>query len=288
LRPDVSADPSAASGQALDVTGFGRWTWILAFACVVTSAGCWQEVPYDPATRPPRQSSNAHPAETQAAPADDIFGGNESETPPSDSTAVDAGPAAPIEPAGSAAPPTSEAPPKPAVTDAERLAAWNLASHWALAAAYAGRGRPAAEYATHLNQASAAAQELGIVLPTLPAPPDSGKLAADMATALRASAGAELANAIGNRLDAAAAGAARLAITSHVLLLVYTPLEPDAPALAREIREAGIASKLPPELWQPLVDLVTRRSEYEAVKTAVLALPKTVGKHYSDAAAGGL
>jgi hypothetical protein len=284
LRPDVSVD--------LEVTGVSRWAWGLVLMAVATASGCWKEVDYNPATRPPRQSSADADAgdlgqgdsEIGEPKATDIFGGDDGEGS-TNATAVDT---APIEPAIPPVSSSNDPPTKTPVTGAERLAAWNLANNWALSAAMAGRGLPAERYAKFLQQASAAAQELGLVLPELPAPPDAEQLAADMATALRAGTGAALAEAVGDRLDAAAAGAARLAITAHVLLLVYTPLEADAPTLARELREAGVASRLPPELWQPLVDLVSRRSLYEPVKTAVLALPKNVAKHYADAAAGGL
>jgi hypothetical protein len=291
-------DQSARQGGILSSAGRSNaagWAWALVLGAIATSGGCWQEVTYDPATRPPRQSSSdasedgsrGDPVGTGETVATDIFGGDVSGGEPVDAGPIDAAPTAPAE---AAVPPgsTGGAMPAPSVTATQRETAWSLASNWAFAAAYAGRGRPTAEYAALLDQASAAAQELGIVLPELPAPPDPKRLAADMATALRGRAGEELASAVGHRLDAAAAGATRLAITAHVLLLVYTPLEADAPTLARELREAGVASQLPPELWQPLVELVSRRSEYETVKSAVRALPQKIRKHYADAAAGGL
>jgi hypothetical protein len=282
-RPDVSADP--------DVTALGRWIWAIVLSGLAAAGGCWQEVPYDPAARPPRQASTEVgngdvqrvPAESGSSDANEIFGGDD----PSETMPVEAAPVESVAPVERVAPPSEAAPPRPAVTAAQRQAAWTLATDWSIAAARAGRGQPPAEYATDLQRAGQAAQELGLVLPELPAPPDATRLAADMATALRGGSGAALTDAIGQRLDAAAAGAAELAITAHVLLLVYTPLEADAPAIARELREAGAASQLPSELWQPLVDLVTRRSEYVPVRDAVILLRKNVAQHYATAAAHG-
>jgi hypothetical protein len=268
------------------------WPCTLALAALAPAGGCWQEVPYDPATRPPRQSStvlenddlNAVPGDSGESEAGDIFGGDD----PSNATPVDPPPVESAAPVESVVPPNGAATPRPTVTVAQRQAVWTLATDWSIAAALSGRGQPPMEYAEYLQRAGQAAQELGIVLPELPTPPDAKRIAADMAGALRGGSGAALADAIGQRLDAAAAGAARLAITAHVLLLVYTPLEADAPAIARELREAGAASQLPPELWRPLVDLVSRRSEYEPVKAAVFALRQKVADHYAAISTNGL
>ena len=261
--------------------------WAVALAVLTAATGCWKEVAYDPSTRPPRKSTTAAGVdETPAVPPDsgesatsDIFGGEDS----SGMAPVDASPANPAVPVAPVVPPSDVAEPRPPVAMAERQTAWTLASEWSIAAAMSGRGLPPAQYAEQLAKAGQAAQELGIVMPAMPKPPGK-QLATDVAAALRSSAGGELATEIGSRLDAQAAAATRLAVTARRMLLIYTPLEADAPALARELREAGAASQLPAELWQPLVDLVSRRSEYELVKQAVFALRKSVAAHYAGTA----
>jgi hypothetical protein len=266
--------------------------WTIVVAAVATAGGCWQEVSYDPATRPPRQSSIAAgeddvpmvPGESSDPLENDIFGGDDPlETTPVNAAPVESGP-----PVAPAVRPRDGAIDRPPVTAAERQVAWTLANNWSVAAAMSGAGLSPDQYAEPLAKAGQAAQELGLVLPELPTPPDADRLAADVAAALRGGAGAELATAIGNRLDAAAAAATRLAVTGRVLLLIYKPLEADAPTLARELREAGVASQLPDKLWQPLADLVSRRSEYEPVQQAVISLRQNVEKHFAAAAAKGL
>ena len=102
---------------------------------------------------------------------------------------------------------------------------------------------------------------------------------ATVLAALQTGAGAELTAAIAKRTDDAAGAAARLALESHRLLLVYTPQSEEAADAAAAIRSAGEQSQLPAELWQPLADLLDRRAAFKSVRGAVFALHKAVAEH---------
>jgi hypothetical protein len=109
-----------------------------------------------------------------------------------------------------------------------------------------------------------------------------------VATALREGVGVEFAATIAERLDDEAGAATRVAMLTHALLLSYSPrtvTEADAAALGRELAEAGAASQLPAELWQPVVDLLNRQADFDAVKAAAFALRQHVAEQLAKRAA---
>jgi hypothetical protein len=105
------------------------------------------------------------------------------------------------------------------------------------------------------------------------------KREAVVAIALRQGVGAELATAIGERLDPQAKAAARLAVTAYAALLAYDPLDGELARTAAAVRDAGEASQLPAESWEPVVDQLSRRPEFGPVKDAVFEMRRNVAKH---------
>jgi hypothetical protein len=175
---------------------------------------------------------------------------------------------------------SQDAAPTPA-SPADRQHAWALASNWSLAAAVYAKGFDSPRYQPYLDKAGLAAATLDIDMPALPSANVEENREAAVVAALVEGGGAELVATIEERLDPAAAAAAKLAIYAHVLLLAYSPASTETSALATTIRTAGTASELPLELWQPLAELVERRADFDDVKVAVFAMQKDVAAHLS-------
>ena len=280
-------------------------SWCAAgLLAVIASAGCWDEVHYDPAART-TQSTSKPPAvdSTEAAAESDTDGvGSDVEPTPADDGGLspfESDVSSPDEPEGDesldpqdVSPPIETAEPPiaiemnptppatmPAPTSVDRQRAWTLASDWGLAAAGYAKGLDADRYELYLGTAGEAADALGIALPPLPTAEDPDEVQAAIAEGFRTGVGAELESAIAERVDAAAGAAARLALNAHLLLLTYTPDGSTVWGDAVDLRDAGAASQLPPELWRPLVELLERRAEFVDVRTAVFALRDGVAAH---------
>jgi hypothetical protein len=164
----------------------------------------------------------------------------------------------------------------PPITRKQRLDAWTVASGWSLAVAIHAKGLDAERYASFLADAEQAAEALQVGLPPLPTASGGESLTLAAAQSLRRAAAAELADPLRRLLDDRAGASAQLAIRSHLLLLAYSPQGADFAADARALRDAGRASGLPAELWQPLVGLVDDRADFVAVRRAVFDLHQRV------------
>jgi hypothetical protein len=221
--------------------------------------------------QPPAASPEPFPAES--SPSTDPFETEAFETPP-------AAPPSPVIPAVSTTPidlPADAASVRTA-TPHELLLVWRVANKWSLAAAAYAKGLELSRYEPMQKEAAAAAAELGVELPALPTAED-GKLDVVVIESLRSGAGAHLATTVLERFGSQAGAEARLAIASHVLLLVYTPHDSAAASHAAPLRAAGEGSGLPAELWQPLVELVEKRAEFVPVRSAVFELDRRVEEH---------
>jgi hypothetical protein len=251
-----------------------RWR-VLSLGLAAVCVGCWEEIHYSP---------SATPASA------DVDSSRETDETPTAAADADAVPTAviesiPFEPTTSAAPPAdSSASVEPAATPHQRLLAWRAASKWSLAAAvYAKRLEPA-RYEPLQQEAAAAASELDLELPALPTTEDETEREAAVIEGLRTGVGIQLADAVEERFGAQAGAAARLAVSSHLLLLVYSPQEPDAVSHASALREAAEAAELPADLWQPLIALLESQAEYLPVRGAVFELHRQVEEHLGQAA----
>jgi hypothetical protein len=279
-------------------------------------AGCWEEVKHQSqppgavasrdepdAERSPGATDVGQPGPAEDDPgetitASELFGDEPAPPPPIEAVVVDPPPsidqpvvddggddAIVVEPdetlTGETPVVPVEAPTIGAITAAERLDAWVVASEWSLAAAIAAKGFEADKYEPNLTKAQRAAAALGVELPPLPAIDDPEQRVAETINALRNDSAADLADALARRIDPAAGKAARLAINTNLLLLWYTQSGADAISASVSIQAAGEASDLPPELWQPLVDLLNERAEYIDVRNAVFELHMAVAEHFS-------
>ena len=239
---------------------------MIAAAC----AGCWEEIHYTPAP--------------SAAPSDEADQDENSAANDETETAPETPRADPLESFTAAMPaadaPATEAPPEvKAATPHEQLLAWRAASKWSLAAAAYAKGLDTAQYEPFQQEAAAAAAELGLELPELPTTPDENQREAAVIDALRTGAGAQLADEVTERFGPQTGAAARLAVGSHLLLLIYSPQDPDAASHAVALREAAEAAGLPKELWQPLADLLEKQAEFLDVRSSVFELHRQVEAH---------
>jgi hypothetical protein len=266
---------------------------VAVLATLLPCVGCWEEVHYEPPAKsaapdvaPKEGTASAAPSDTSAdgtsgvpAPSgDDLFAGD----PP---LANDPGAEAPVAVDPPAPAPIDDPTPPQAVvapTAGERRAAWTLASDWSLVAAMQAKGLGPNRYESFLTAAREAGNSLGVPAPTFPKAADPAKLEAAIVADLQIGAGPKLVGAIASRLGDAAGATARLAIRAHMLLLTYTPAGSTVWGDAADIRDAGVASGLPPELWRPLVEQLERRADYLDVRKAVFALRDGVSAHLAE------
>lgn len=270
-----------------------------------------EDVHPDSAPQAPEATPNDAPPPSEgytAAPASLTRPANETDSPPPSSGDVFDDSPALAPPATGVAEPSAEDPvlPAPESTGAaapaddatlpivsevasspapsDRRDAWTAVSNWSLAAAICAKGYPPKHYQSYLDDAERTAAGLDIDLPPLPAADGTRSLETIALEELRGAPAAQLAAAVGDRIDAAAAAAARFAIDAHVLLLAYSPQSSDAAAVASSLRDAATAAQLPAELWQPLVTLLDERADFRAVRTAVFGMREKVAQYLAEQA----
>jgi hypothetical protein len=235
----------------------------------LASAGCWEEIHYAPAV-------NGNSSDGVAAEAPEPTSKDDLATP-LDADRADAPSGTLVE--------TPEAPPidPPAeiktATPRERLLAWRAASKWSLAAAAYAKGLDASRYEPLQQEAVEAASELGLELPELPKTDDESRRETTVIASLRTGSGAQLTDAVEERFGAQTGAAARLAVSTHLLLLVYSPQDGNAGSYAKALREAAEAADLPADLWRPLAELLESQAEFFAVRGAVFEFHRQVEEH---------
>lgn len=297
--------PSAIRRRQIS-QGNSPWSWRLLGAAVLTAClGCWQEVPYTPAPRtassspgssqqdtptasdvsPPPATSGADPSAGELFSSDPVL---PPVSPPIETTPIETAPieSTPIEATPPVVATTDPVPAAtaPAVTPAMRRDAWTAASDWSLAAAMYAKGMGADLYQQYLDSAASAAAAVGVELPALPIAEEGGNIQSTVAAALVGDLGTKFAASIGKHVDDAAGAAAELAIQAHVILLTYSPLGGDVRNAATAIRTAGVRSRLPKNIWQPALDVISRRPEWAEVRKAVFTMRDAIAAHLAEKA----
>ena len=141
-----------------------------------------------------------------------------------------------------------------------------------MAAALLAKGQDQERYAKLLEQATKQSALLGIELPALPGL-DAGRDAeAQVLEYLLNDAGPRLASRLNEQHGKNCAALAELAAKSHVLLLSYSPQSSRLEPVIDAIQRAAEGSGLPTEVWQPLIDALVQRADYQIVKAAVFDL----------------
>jgi hypothetical protein len=75
----------------------------------------------------------------------------------------------------------------------------------------------------------------------------------------------------------------RLAMRTNLLLVLNTPGSKAVDTIAKSIEALGPRTGLPPELWQPLLDMLKQLASPAAVRTAVRQMHTDVGRHLARA-----
>ena len=177
--------------------------------------------------------------------------------------------------------PPESTPPEPALTT--RLAAWKLGSKLTLAALAHDRRLVPDDVATWFAEASSAAETLGTSIAELPEPVaaterDGGSRRMHDYLFQQ---GQRIWHELTDRHGEDHAALFEVAVRSNVLLVLYEPGSSAVDALANSIREAAPRAKLPPELWQPLLDTLANQSPAAQVRSAVRRMHADVEQYLS-------
>ena len=235
----------------------------------------------DAANLQPEAPVEPAPIEAEGAatsPIDDLF---------APSAADDASSAPPIGGFESQGPPLLSEPPLAALADSPRerntrRMAWLLGSKLSLAALANGRGAPAADVANWFDQSQKLAQMLGASAAALPQ--ESGSNAAtlpDQALSYLFAQGQQLGQVLARDHGAEQAALFELAVKSNILLALYQPGAGVIGALSDAIRQAAERSKLPAEIYQPLLDGLAQNAPAADVRDAVFKLHSDVDRYLS-------
>jgi hypothetical protein len=254
-----------------------RATTLVVVLGLVLAAGCWDEIRYESANSegqpttgepPPARGDVSNPVPPQASPVS-VATAEEKTNGPADSQ-VDF--LSYLEDLATDESSRPNAVPLSALPVPRQREAWQLGSHWSLALAIYAKGYSRDRYADSQRRAVEAARTLGIRLPSLPrGVPPKDRLRAGREQ-LVSETGPLLADELAERFDADHRALFELATKTNLLLLVYRPDDAAPEPLVAAIEEAAVACPLPPELWQPLVDLLKQRADFAEVRQALFRL----------------
>lgn len=279
---------------------------------IAATAGCWEEIKYEPGpepVRPRREAEPAPPTEPTSPPAE-TAADPPAETAPPATTPTSESPLAepPLDlteqppsaepvpgdaqassfPEEAAEPASSELPVAPAeaappeATAAQRLLIWQAAGKWSFAAAMSAKRLPAEQYEPKLAEAEAAASELGLKLPPLPQAAGDQTLETAVVDALSGIPATAFAAVVADRYGKPAAALGELAVRSNLLLLTYSPRRSDLAEQARQFTAMAEASGLPRDAWAPLAKLLEEKGEYVEVRAAVFAFHQQAEKALAE------
>jgi hypothetical protein len=156
------------------------------------------------------------------------------------------------------------------------LAVWRMSSRWSLAAAIYAKGQPEDRYRDSLDQATYAADLIGVDLPGFPVS-EGMELESVMISHLLDQNTVAFLNKLSEDYLPEFQSLAELAIRTNALLLIYTPKSQRLDPLIASIRNSAVNSGLPPELWSELVSMLERREPFADVKQRLLSFHIEVG-----------
>ncbi len=317
---DIGILQRQVAGQSLRASHYIQRLSVVLVLCVL--AGCWQEIEYRdpgpianapadeaaPQPRAPAEAARAEVAtttdttatEATTAPEPESVGGRyASSTDSGPSSAIEAPPeTTPVDPARpettSTEPPPSDTPAIPAAATVEtppvptsqaKHAAWMLGSKLSLAALANDRGIGAEDVPIWFEEAQLMAADLKVPIAPLPEKPtdtsseEASKAVIAFLLDQEKAIGAELEK--GNDLEMSALF--RLAMRTNLLLVLNTPGSKPVNTISRSIEALGPRTGLPPELWQPLLDMLNQQASPAAVRTAVRQMHTDIGRHLARA-----
>jgi hypothetical protein len=167
-----------------------------------------------------------------------------------------------------------------------RRAAWHLGSRLSRAALAHDRGMAANNVPGWLDEARSAAKLLETSFADLPPPAATSNPAPVSPHAIDylIAQGQTIGRELSQRHGQEHAALIEIAFKSNLLLLIYSPGSNDSNSIAAAISRAAPLTKLPAELWKPVVDHVTKRSSLNDVRTAVKQMHADVDRYLATAA----
>lgn len=178
--------------------------------------------------------------------------------------------------------PSAEPEPTSLPSAQTRRAAWNLSSEWSMAAALLAKGRDRDSFGERIDRAADEAEFLGISLPALPSSDEPTDRVERALQFLLDDAGPEIAGSLKQQYGTDHAALAELATKTHVLLLSYSPKSTSLEPVIDSIRQAAENSDLPDNVWRGLIDLLTERADFKAVKSAIFQLHRDAAAQLAE------
>ena len=265
--------------------------WVVVLLAAV---GCWQEIRYEPKSEP------AGAPDSEVAQADELGETEDGivsqepdiamvETQSTEPTTLESREeiATKLDAVTKESPTDDdlswlESTPEP-TPDVPLASAWKLGSKWSLAVCIVGSGYGEDKYASDLELASAAADELQVTLPK-ELGEKAGALSRKEKTAwaidnLLKDAGPALAKSMGEKHSPRHRALLELAVGTHALLLQYRPNREGMEPTAATIRELADEAQLPEQLWLPVVAALDGQVEFKAFRSAVFNLHRQAASH---------
>ncbi len=160
-----------------------------------------------------------------------------------------------------------------------RQAGFELAAALGQLALLKLHGAPPARWEAYEREARAYATQLGITLPPVPDSPSGPD--SDAPVKLIKFLMEELPPLMDKLGDNGGAGEARLALNAFALLMMYVPGEEIATRLAALAGTQAEKSKVPPNLWKPVIEATVKKAPMGELQEAVQVLVAGVSDHLS-------
>jgi hypothetical protein len=167
-----------------------------------------------------------------------------------------------------------------------RRAAWRLGSRLSQAALANDRGMSSESVTKWFDEARSAARLLGTSIPDLPestAAIDSGQVSQRVLDYLGIQYD-RIARDLTKNNQPESAALFEIALKSNILILLYSPTNTSAAAVASAVKQAASLAKLPDKLWQPLVVLLNEKAPVDDVRAAVRKMHKDVDEFLANSA----
>ena len=159
--------------------------------------------------------------------------------------------------------------------------AWLLGDNLSLAALLYNQSAPDDMTQRFLAKAKKIADIFEIEIKPFPAKgTDSAAASADIIHYLIAGDGAQVGVALAKKFDEEHGVLFEVAVKSNLLILLYAPGDDLGHSIAKVIQSRLKSISLPPQLWQPVGDLVNNGATAEEVKQGVFKMHKDIADFY--------
>lgn len=174
--------------------------------------------------------------------------------------------------------------PTPRLSQNARQLVWKLGCNLSMAAIHVPPTDSSMNESTPLEESKLAATELMIVLPELQEDPFANvtELTAPEALEALLPMGRRLGKQIFAEYDREHVALFEVGFKSSILLVLYSPESPMNNAMVSTLESGAAKAKLPPRLWQPLVDAIKKQQPRETVEQRVFEFHEAVAHFLAD------